>query len=68
MIETVKQPWPWWISRPLIGLMVAVGYSIIKKTIICFAQENIADSENAITGHIVAKKSMSHAQMKTIKE
>jgi uncharacterized membrane protein YedE/YeeE len=22
MIEVIKQPWPWWVSGPLIGLMV----------------------------------------------
>jgi hypothetical protein len=24
MIEAIKQPWPWWVSGPLIGLMVPV--------------------------------------------
>ena len=24
MIEIIKQPWPWWVSGPLIGLMVPV--------------------------------------------
>ncbi|MDX2048998.1 MAG: YeeE/YedE thiosulfate transporter family protein [Chitinophagaceae bacterium] len=24
MIEVLKQPWPWWVSGPLIGLMVPV--------------------------------------------
>jgi len=24
MIEVIRQPWPWWISGPLIGLMVPV--------------------------------------------
>src|SRR5689334_1982858 len=24
MLELIKQPWPWWISGPLLGLMVPV--------------------------------------------
>ncbi len=32
MIELIKQPWPWWISGPLIGLMVPVLLIIGNKT------------------------------------
>ena len=32
MIELIKQPWPWYISGPIIGLMVPLSLLIANKT------------------------------------